>query len=71
MQQSCHSSGTEDAPHAVCQDNEQFTFLQQIIVNDIENPVIAISLADTTIVVNPSNCMALVDLSGYVSAKRF
>lgn len=40
-------------------------------MNDIENPVIAISLADTTIVVNPSNCMALVDLSGYVSAKRF
>jgi uncharacterized repeat protein (TIGR01451 family) len=51
---------------AICQDMT-FTFLQQIIVNDTENPTFA-AIADTSIIVNPSNCMASLDLSGYISA---
>ncbi|MFT6336346.1 MAG: putative repeat protein (TIGR01451 family) [Halioglobus sp.] len=51
---------------AICQDMT-FTFLQQIIVNDTESPTFA-AIADTTVVTNPSNCMALIDLSGYFSA---
>lgn len=51
---------------ATCQD-ETFTFLQQIIVNDTEDPIIA-AIADTTLVVNPSSCMGSLDLSGYISA---
>lgn len=51
---------------AICQDMT-FIFLQQITVNDTENPIFA-EIADTTVIVNPSNCMASVDLSGYFSA---
>ena len=51
---------------AICQDMT-FTFLQQIIVNDTENPTFA-AIADTSVIVNPSNCMASLDLSGYISA---
>ncbi len=51
---------------ALCQD-ETFNFVQQIIVNDIEDPTFA-TIADTSIVANPSNCMASVDLSAYITA---
>jgi len=51
---------------AICQD-ATFNFLQQIILNDTEDPTFAI-LADTTVIVNPSNCMASVDLSAYINA---
>ncbi|MFT6782843.1 MAG: putative repeat protein (TIGR01451 family) [Saprospiraceae bacterium] len=51
---------------AICQDMT-FTFVQQIIVNDTENPTFS-AIGDTTIFVNPSNCMGVVDLSGYFSA---
>lgn len=50
---------------AVCQDMT-FSSTQIIILNDDEAPIVSM-IADTTITVNPENCLAIFDLGGMVS----